>query len=507
MDQDKSKRLAIILFALAAGVGVLGAIVFDQAPFGVGLVAFYAAVLVAGGIALVIGARVPRSVRWLALAGLPFAVSFAWRDANGVRVLNGLYLMWLIGLVAVRARGGAVIQTSIPEVLIAAPVRWLGFLTDGLLLPVRDVDWNSTVKGANRERLLRILVGLGLAVPLTLGFAGLLSSADPVFNRLLFGGWHLDFTNLFLHALLWGAVTWLACGLFRFALSPAKPLFLDALPRSRDPFKLGATEVGIVLTALNALFAAFVAVQFRYFFGGTDLVVKTAHLGYGDYARQGFFQLLSVVALALPILVGAKSLLAKSARNNAMFKVLSSAMIVLLLVVATSAAERMSLDIHAYELSPERVYALAGLSWILLSLLWFGVTTTWEKPKIFASGSAALLGLTIFTLTAISPDAVVARYNLDHASPGKLDVNMLASLSLDAAPVIERSFDRLPPQDRQVIASHLQPRLDAQFDWATWNLGLDRARLAYSGQLSELKDLAAKAGATEPAQAEQDSGE
>ncbi len=67
--------------------------------------------------------------------------------------------------------------------------------------------------------------------------------------------------------------------------------------------------MSIALGSLVALFAAFVIVQLRYFFGGDALVQATAGMSYADYARRGFFELVTVSALVLPVLLSANALL------------------------------------------------------------------------------------------------------------------------------------------------------------------------------------------------------
>jgi hypothetical protein len=61
--------------------------------------------------------------------------------------------------------------------------------------------------------------------------------------------------------------------------------------------------VSVALWILNLLFLGFMAVQLRYLFGGADLVEVTAGLGYAEYARRGFFELVATAALVVPILL------------------------------------------------------------------------------------------------------------------------------------------------------------------------------------------------------------
>src|SRR6185295_6990389 len=87
---------------------------------------------------------------------------------------------------------------------------------------------------------------------------------------------------------------------------------------------LGLTEVATALGALVLLFAAFVAVQLRYFFGGDALVQATAGMRYADYARRGFFELVTVSVLVLPVLLSANALLRRDKQvTDTVFRVLA----------------------------------------------------------------------------------------------------------------------------------------------------------------------------------------
>ena len=58
-----------------------------------------------------------------------------------------------------------------------------------------------------------------------------------------------------------------------------------------------------MLVVVDLLFLAFVLVQFRYLFGGAELVRGLTGMSYADYARRGFFELVAVAALSLPLLL------------------------------------------------------------------------------------------------------------------------------------------------------------------------------------------------------------
>jgi hypothetical protein len=94
-------------------------------------------------------------------------------------------------------------------------------------------------------------------------------------------------------------------------------------------FALGAVEVGTALGLLDLLFASFVLVQVRYFFGGAAHVLETTGLTYSEYARRGFFELVWVAVLALPLLLAAHSLLRRDAVTSRLFRALAGAQIAL----------------------------------------------------------------------------------------------------------------------------------------------------------------------------------
>ena len=80
-------------------------------------------------------------------------------------------------------------------------------------------------------------------------------------------------------------------------------------------FSLGIIELGVPLGLLNLLFLSFVLVQVRYFFGGAASVALTPGLTYSEYARRGFFELVAVSALVLPLLLLTHWVLVKNDAN------------------------------------------------------------------------------------------------------------------------------------------------------------------------------------------------
>jgi hypothetical protein len=320
-------------------------------------------------------------------------------------------------------------------------------------------------------------------------FTVLLAAADPVFERAV--RWALSWDAEFIvsHSLVSAVIAWGACGY----LLGLRPRAADAaVPSPEKPAPrtgLGLVEVGIPLGVLAALFGLFVGIQTRYFFGGDAVVLSTAGLGWGDYARRGFVELVAVTGLVLPLLLGADGLLDRTDRRTVRgFRTLSFLLLGLVALIAGSAVYRLWLYYGVYGLTPTRLYAAALMVWIVLVLAWFAATVLRDRRGAFPLG-ALLSGLGVLAcLNAVNPDGLVAGVNLERAAAGApLDLELLTGLSADAVPALARSAGRLPAASRCAIARSAGSKWAgrATGDWRTWNAGRTRAR-AVGEELSSL---------------------
>ena len=137
-----------------------------------------------------------------------------------------------------------------------------------------------------------------------------------------------------------GLILWRDQGILNEPAIMLAKLSPDRIPAERHAW-LGVTETIVILGALDAVFLAFVVVQIRYLFGGASLVSVSPGLTYAEYARHGFFALIAVAALSLPVLLAAHWLLhPKIQRAKRVFEALAGIQIVLLFVVMASAVQR-----------------------------------------------------------------------------------------------------------------------------------------------------------------------
>lgn len=492
-------RLGLGIVALALITGALGdALLRSQA--GLNVVLWIGSILLAAGwLAQKSGIALAGEGRWLALPVLFLAAAVAWRDSPTLRALDCLTVALALSLAVLYSRSGQLRQAGVTDYALAMAAGAAHILFSPFLLLFKDI----TLQGAPRARwtgpAAALLRGLLIAIPLLLLFGLLFAAADAAFARLLSGLFSVDLSRLIGHTALTLFLAWLAAGLLRSLLWAEPPRLPAVLPPRA--FSLGAIEVGTVLGAMNALFLVFVAVQFRYFFGGIALVEAAAELTYALYARRGFFELVAVAALVLPVLLAALWL-ARTAdpRHRQILRRLAGALVGSLFLIMGSALHRMWLYQAAYGLTELRLYATSFMIGLAVVFVWFCATVLRERRDRFAFG-VLVSGLTLLALLhALNPDAVIARQNLGRLhTTGRFDAAYVVGLSADAVPALLAALPSLPSEQRQMVAAQLLHRWGepARTDWRAWNWGRARARAAVRAERAALEAAARFGGLQE----------
>jgi hypothetical protein len=388
----------------------------------------------------------------------------------------------------------------------AGVVRYAGALALGALhawtaaaLALVDAARSSLRVGTGRAAGWRtaaaIARGLVIAAPLVAVFGALFIAADAVFAELVANALRFDFQWIASHILVFSILAWLSTGYLRSFLTgtelpPLGVLSRDGALSTLAPKRpaLGITEVATALAALNLLFLLFVAVQFRYLFGGHALVQVTPGLTYADYARRGFFELVFAAVLVVPVLLAADWLLDRRLRRDAIvFRGLAGAQIGLVLAITASALQRLRLYHASYGLTESRFYAMVLLIWIGAMLFWLAATVLRGRRDAFAFGTLSSGLATVALLFVINPDAVIARVNVARMASAdatvRFDVAYATSLSADAVPVLIDALAALPPEVQCPIARRMLRRWPPDRDRSI--RGWNRSAAAASGAVRE----------------------
>jgi uncharacterized protein DUF4153 len=435
--------------------------------------------LIAFGTALALWKRVQLVGEggWLVLPALFFASAFAWRDSGTMQLLNGLALVLTIGLAALNTRTGRVRGAGIADYFLGVATAAAHALVGSLALVSTDIKWQEVPRGRWSQFAVSVGRSLLLALPLLLLFGGLFAAADPVFERITHRWLDLDVEKLLSHGLGAGVYAMLAAGLLQLSLVTTP--WWSPKPAPESSGKLGAIEVGTVLGLLNGLFLTFVMVQFRYFFGGDMRVQVTPGLTYAEYARHGFFELVTVSVLVLPVLLITHWLQRKEdARKERLFRWLAAALVLQLFVVMTSAIQRMRIYHVAYGMTELRFYTTAFMAWLAIIWIWFLATVLRGQRRRFAYGALATALAAVALLDRFDPDAFIVRANVERIGAHRpFDAPYVTSLSADAVPSLIAALPTMSMSERQKAAQSILSQWSppAQSDWRSWNWGRWRA--------------------------------
>jgi len=474
---SRETRLGVALVASALALGLLGDALFQGQALGLNVLV-WACLFVAALSLLLRVARAPlhQGRRFMVAPLLVFAALFVWHDSPLIVAANLLAVAAAVSIGALRNVRKATLTDYGGGFVGAATSAAFG----GFAVLMSDIRWEEVVGRARSEKVTAVARGLALGVPLLVVFGGLFVAADAVFQHLVSSAIPTVDASLVERTLLVAVWAWLAGGLLRDLLA-SREWAAPAVARRR----LGVLEISVALAFLDLLFLAFVVVQFRYLFGGSALVQSEAHLTYAEYARHGFFELVAVTGLTLPVLLLADWALGPESRRA--FRWLAALLLALLGVVIASALERMRLYMQEYGLTELRLYATGVILWLAVVSAWFAVTVLQGRRHAFAVGALVAGFAATLTLNVISPDALIARTNVTRPA---VDVSYLAGLSDDAVPALVARISSLPAAQRTELARNLLRRDATSGDWRSWNVSRGRAGDALRTHRAELQALA-----------------
>jgi hypothetical protein len=422
---------ALLLGAAADGL-------MHDGPGGVGL-ALWIAMLAVNAAALFFRVgRTPtrQALLWLAAAVL-FSLGLAWRNSETLQTFDFLATLFSLAMAAVSVRDprAALFARRMRDTLLTGLDVAANTAVGVLPLAFREAIPDDAGKQAF-GRARGFIRPVAIAVVALAIFGALLRAADPIF-----ASWvdiPFDVGTIVSHLAVAGFFAWIVAGWARAGVMENPISRRSTAPL---PIQLGAADITAALGTLVVLFTAFVASQIGWLFGGEKLLHARTGLTAAAYARQGFFQMVWVVTLVVPVLVGTRAALGPGKALARRHTLLSIPVIVLLGAIIASAMLRMKMYVHYYGLTTDRFYPAVFMLWLATVIVWlaFTVLRDWGRPFV---GGAVLSGMAFLVgLNVVDPDAIVARVNVSRAervTPGTepaLDLEHLASLNGQGAAI------------------------------------------------------------------------
>lgn len=399
------------------------------------------AVLVAVAAAgLLVAARpVNRQAVALIAAAPLFGVWLVLRFTPWVLPLDVVAAAGLLALGAAYARGGSILDLSLPATVLHA----MRAAANTVLAPSY-----LFAGGKHPGRRAAVVRGLLLAAPLVILVGALLASADAVFASAVRVRW----TDVVFHLFAVSLGAWTMTSLVRLA-SVGEAAHIEIARPS-----LGRTEWTIVLGSLDVVLAGFAAARIVALTQGGRHVIATAGLTYAEYARSGFFQLALATLVALAAVLVVRSTAERADRR---FLVLTEAAVALLLLVVVQAIQRLVLYERAFGLTMPRLWATAasvaiGLALVALAIAIAGVGAH-RRWFWTVSGTCALAVL--LAMNVVNAEALVVHRNVDRARASghayEFDIGELHELTDDAVPALASALPHLSPATRQAVLDRI----------------------------------------------------
>ncbi len=485
---------------------------FWRKPVGISF-AIFITLQVFGGIGLSLFEKRPPVWRSLILL-LPlafFTLGTFWRLEPFTTFINVLLTLVSLAILAITYRSGGWMNYG----LVDYARRLLRLVADAFSKPItvrkqepENVDQpepandkpagDKSILAQQRKKVLPVVRGLLLALPVLLLFGALLASADPVFAEGLDDVFQfLKIENLpenLLRLVYILVIAYFLTGIYLHAFITSSDEKLVGLEKPLLPRFLGFTEATIILGSVNLLFATFVGVQFRYFFGA-QRNIHLAGYTYSEYARRGFTELVLVAFFSL-LLFLALSAIARRAtsRQRATFSVLGAILTIQVGVILVSAYQRLLLYEAAYGFTRLRTYTHVFIIWLGVLL---GVLLLLELiGKLRTFTLAAVLVAIAFgvTLNLLPVDGFIARQNIQRAEQGsELDSTYLLTLSLDATPDLWQLYQdegidaALHEQIGGVLACQAALSQPDDRPWQAFHLARYRSERLFRVQAAELE--------------------
>ncbi len=413
--------------------------------------------------------------RWIWLALLAaFSTSFSLYEQAPVSFLCAFFLFLLGTLWIVRTgREGPLLRGCWPadafRALFILPFATLSGLPGALRRCFTRLPAKKPLRG--------VLLGLLLAIPVTLVVGTLLLQADEAFSSLLHSVMQIGLGKAAREIFL--SLLYLVLGL------PAAAALFSLVYSSRRHIKEGVCgqtswermALGVrfapgsvlyaALTPVCILYVLFFVAQSAYFLAAFQNLLP-AGFTYADYARRGFFELCAVAVINLLLVAVLQAFCkrkegATHASGGARFYTIMLAVFTLLLIA--TALRKMLLYIDSYGLTPLRVYT----SWFMLLLAALFLLILLKQvfvclPFVRVTGliTVILLGVLCFG----NVNGRIAHYNVQHYLSGDLpdmDVALVDSLGSEAVPSLVLLAEEQTEAGRQarICLRHKKAQLNA----------------------------------------------
>lgn len=317
---------------------------------------------------------------------------------------------------------------------IAAILRTIGSSFACLFSPFSDLisffDAKKQEKSDKKNYLFYVLLGFAISIPILAVIIMLLSTADVVFGNIMKNIFSFDisFTDII-------RTGFLTVFVFFASYSLISALCKKNIQEEVNEKKVLEPIIAIIVTGLlSVVYLMFSMVQILYLFIG-NMSLPEGYT-YSSYARQGFFQLLTVCIINLILVLICLSFF----KDNIILKIILTVISGCTFIMILSSVLRMLMYIKGYNLTFLRIFVLWALAVIFFLMIGVTIYIHFQRFPLFFY-SVVITTIFYIGLSFAHPDYWIARCNLEPSLIHYPEVNskgfyLYHNLSADAAPAI-----------------------------------------------------------------------
>ncbi|AIQ68388.1 DUF4153 domain-containing protein [Paenibacillus graminis] len=370
---------------------------------------------------------------------------------------------------------------------------------------IRRIFGGAKLQDERKQVVVKVLIGLGISLPLLLIVTSLLSSADGVFHELLAGIPQLlerlsfgeGFARLLwvlllgtgMFGLLWGFVdhkvyVWNPKPELNMEEGSSAASLNELLPGPLT-LKVDPVILTTILTVINTVYVLFVSLQFSYLFGAWGGILPEGST-YADYARSGFFELILVTSINFVLLLlSLHSTGPAAARLRRIVNILLYILVLCSVIMLYSAYSRLALYEEAYGYTYIRFLVHAFM--IFLGLLLVLAAVRISRVQFPLAPCCLALGLFSYVLiNYIGMDHIIAKQNIQrYETSGILDSSYLSRLSPDVTPLLIGFSKQENGKLDAVLREKWENRTQAARTWPSFNVAKARAERALEHYFAE----------------------
>jgi len=336
--------------------------------------------------------------------------------------------------------------------------------------------WVFEINTGKAPIIKRVAAAIVISVPCVIILMVVLANADMVFSMKawdlladIFKSFSINVTIIILRGVI--------AGLYLFGVLYCAHSDRSYVKEAKLNINGDLIIINILLSAVLIVYTLFVIIQFKYLFAGLAL---PKGLTYTEYARKGFFELLSLTGINIAAILAVVKLTKKHQGRWVLFtKVLCHYLCVVTIVLLISSFYRMFLYTNDDGLTRLRFFVMGFLVFEAI-----GLVTTFvyiAKPKFNIALIYLVLALSYYTILNIIPtDNIIAKNQINkYLDNERTGLHYIFTLSADAAPAMELLFENTDKEElRDNVKQFIEEKtsLDIPQRWQRYNFSIEKAK-------------------------------